>query len=170
MDDLKTLHSFDIQYHDRPETACRASPLMVGEGRTRTQGIAKHIDLHLEPTEISVLITHRAKSAQSMFRTASAQVSSCATGSTNHVTSPRAVEVNLPKTYVTRSGSLMIYSDSKAVGRDVKSDVFRVHGHAVTSRLQEGSSLRNMRRLFTKKQASENKEPNFACTCECKYN
>lgn len=96
----------DLPETNRAELQSRGSSLMLGSGKTRRQNDTETLEIHFNKKDYSNLVT---KSSPEMY---------CITGNLNSDNaqnegkqSPRHVEVQLPKTYITKSGSLFLYSD-----------------------------------------------------------
>jgi hypothetical protein len=97
---------------DRSNILSRGSNLMLGSGRIRKSNDTETLELHIDDSEFSELqeqITSHVVSVT--IGTSAANTPACTLKEGKM--SPRPLEVILPKTYITKSGSLLLYSNSK---------------------------------------------------------
>ncbi|KAH3789744.1 uncharacterized protein LOC127842786 [Dreissena polymorpha] len=126
MDNLmtyKTLNDAD----KRPETAAsRGSRLMIGSGKIRKSNASEKLELHIDNSDYLALLNQQSavSTAESMYKVTDNLPEKDPPGTPIKVPSPRAIVAPLPKTFVTRAGSLMLFSDSRVVKsqRSAKSD------------------------------------------------
>ncbi|WAR20824.1 hypothetical protein MAR_014798 [Mya arenaria] len=144
MDDRKTCNTLDADY-ERPDTASRSSPMMVGSARLNRNKVTERLELHLDLEDFTTLATLRARPSRDMYTVTKYTDTGSGTNVTKTAHTPRTIEVNLPKTYLTRCGSLMLYSDSRAMKdgtsrgaatpwnqRGTLNGSFKLEGHGMT--------------------------------------
>lgn len=145
---------------DRTDISSRASPLMMGSGVMNKTNDVEKLELHLSETDFSSLLTKKRGGTSNMF---------CVAGSTyphehkdNNV-SPRSVKAALPKTYITRSGSLFLYSDSNIMKdiHDISSSTssstrtFEMHGYTMPTRTLVPHSYPSWGKLVKKSSSAQ---------------
>ena len=90
----------------KPDDRVVTSPLMVGRGLVRTSPCTERIELVLDLNDLTHIVTHRSK--QKLFNVEQTENH----GLSGRLSSPAPTsEAYLPKTYMTRSGSLLLFSE-----------------------------------------------------------
>ncbi|XP_045188126.2 uncharacterized protein LOC123546003 [Mercenaria mercenaria] len=99
---------------DRTNLLSRGSSLMLGSGRVTKYNDTETLQLHFDNDDYSNLLDNRMSHVRSVtITTHTINTPNNALKETK--LSPRPVEVSLPKTFITKSGSLLLYSDNKVI-------------------------------------------------------
>lgn len=126
--DVKSKNSDRKQSEQRPSS----SPLLKGSGLATTSTTTKKIELYLNLNDLTHIITH--KSQQQVYNPSPTETKD----KTENVSSSLAVP---PKTYMTRSGSLLLFSENRVLeDRPTSPRGFAstasmgIHGHGLSAR------------------------------------